>query len=36
MTFLDFAAEHGLIIDQLVEGRWARVKTTDKEKKRVA
>ncbi len=34
MNFLDFAAEHGLIIDGLVEGRWARVKTTDKPKKR--
>jgi hypothetical protein len=34
MTFLDFAAEHGLLIDNLVEGRWARVKTTDHPKKR--
>lgn len=34
MTFLDFASAHGLIIDRLVEGRWARVKTTDKIKKR--
>lgn len=34
MTFLDFAAAHGLIIDRLIEGRWARVKTTDKIKKR--
>lgn len=34
VTFLDFASEHGLIIDQLIEGRWARVKTTDKAKKR--
>lgn len=34
MTFLDFAAQHGLIIDRLVEGRWARVKTEDHPKKR--
>jgi putative DNA primase/helicase len=34
MNFLDFAAEHGLIIDNVVEGRWARVKTTDKPKHR--
>ncbi len=34
MNFLDFAAAHGLVIDHLVEGRWARVKTTDKTKKR--
>lgn len=34
MTFLDFASAYGLIIDRLVEGRWARVKTTDKIKKR--
>ena len=34
MTFLDFAAAHGLIIDSLVEGQWKRVKTTDKPKKR--
>lgn len=34
MTFLDFAAAHGLVIERVVEGRWARVKTTDKSKKR--
>lgn len=34
MTFLAFAAEHGLLIDTLIEGRWVRVKTTDKAKKR--
>lgn len=32
--FISFAAAHGLIIDRLVEGRWARVKTTDKPKHR--
>lgn len=34
MTFLDFAAAHGLLIDRLSEGRWARVKTSDHPKKR--
>lgn len=34
MTFIDFAAAHGLVIDSLREGRWVRVKTTDKPKKR--
>lgn len=34
MNFLDFASAHGLIIDRLVEGRWARVKTGDKPKHR--
>lgn len=34
LNFLDFAASHGLIIDALREGRWVRVKTTDKPKKR--
>lgn len=34
MTFLQFACAHGLIIDELIEGRWARVRTTDKAKKR--
>lgn len=34
MNFLDFAAEHGLLIDNLIEGQWARVKTSDKPKKR--
>lgn len=34
MNFLQFAEAHGLIIDRLIEGRWARVKTTDKTKKR--
>lgn len=34
MTFLDFASAHGLIIDHVIEGRWVRVKTTDKPKKR--
>ena len=34
MTFLQFAASFGLIIDQLEEGRWVRVKTQDKMAKR--
>lgn len=34
MTFLEFASAHGLLIDNVVEGRWARVKTTDKSKKK--
>lgn len=34
MNFIDFAAAHGLIIDHVIEGRWVRVKTTDKPKKR--
>lgn len=34
MNFLDFAAAHGLIVEHVVEGRWVRVKTTDKQRKR--
>ena len=34
MTFLEFARSHGLIVDALIEGRWARTKTMDKERKR--
>lgn len=34
MNFLEFASAHGLLIDNLVEGRWARVKTVDHAKKR--
>lgn len=30
MNFISFAAEHGLIIDRLVSGRWTRCATTDK------
>lgn len=34
MTFCEFAESYGLILDRLIEGRWVRVKTTDKTKKR--
>lgn len=34
MTFLDFASAHGLVIDSVIEGRWVRVKTADKSRKR--
>lgn len=34
MTFHDFAASHGLLIDRVIEGRWVRVKTEDKSTKR--
>jgi putative DNA primase/helicase len=34
MSFLRFAEEHGLIIDNLIEGRWVRTKTIDKPRKR--
>lgn len=34
MNFIQFAEAHGLIIDHLTEGRWARVKTTDKRRRR--
>lgn len=30
MSFYKFAQAHGLIIDQVIEGRWVRTKTTDK------
>lgn len=30
VNFVQFAESHGLIIDHLIEGRWARVKTVDK------
>lgn len=32
--FFNFAAAHGLIIDSLEEGRWVRVRTEDKPRKR--
>ncbi len=34
MSFLQFAAERGLLIDSLVCGRWVRVPTTDHPRKR--
>jgi putative DNA primase/helicase len=34
VTFIQFAESHGLIVDRLIEGRWVRVKTTDKQRKR--
>lgn len=34
MNFVQFAEAHGLIIDHLIEGRWARTKTADKSRKR--
>lgn len=34
MNFQEFAASHGLLIDAIKEGQWARVKTTDKSRKR--
>ena len=34
MNFLQFAEAHGLIVDALIEGRWVRVKTIDKQRKR--
>src|SRR5690242_20266109 len=34
MNFVQFAEMHGLIIDHLIEGRWARAKTIDKPRKR--
>lgn len=33
MSFTDFAYQYGLIIDNLIMGRWARVKTLDKPNK---
>ena len=30
MSFIQFAAVHGVVIDRLESGRWCRVKTTDK------
>jgi putative DNA primase/helicase len=33
MSFTDFAYQYGLIIDSLIMGRWARVKTLDKPNK---
>lgn len=34
MTFLQFAESYGLVIPYLVEGKWVRVKTVDKPKRR--
>lgn len=34
MSFLRFAEAHGLIIDHLIEGKWVRVRTVDKPKRR--
>lgn len=34
MNFMDFAYGYGLLIETLTEGRWVRVKTMDKPKKR--
>ena len=30
MRFEEFASAHGLIVDHVEYGKWARVKTTDK------
>lgn len=34
MTFMQFAESYGLVIDHILDGRWVRVKTVDKPKKR--
>src|SRR5688572_15549161 len=34
MNFVQFAEAHGLEIEHLVEGQWARVRTTDKRRRR--
>lgn len=34
MNFIDFARQYGLVIDHVIEGRWVRVPTEDKPRKR--
>lgn len=34
MNFVQFCEDHGLVMGRLIEGRWVRVKTTDKMEKR--
>jgi len=34
MTFTQFAQSHGLIVPRVIEGKWVRVRTTDKPKHR--